>query len=168
MIDYSLENLKTCKNFFKIGEKIDLMIRLVYSDNRGRLDKNLADKIGDLLLECKNHREICDKLNICDGTFYGYINPEYRKKKRESVERRWKENPDYVEMQRKNRKQKRESERKELAEEIIDLLKRKEGSEEICNKLNISTYTFLSILGDYRENIREDIEKKQNRNLNYI
>ena len=104
MTDYQLKNIENCRKFFEIADKIDKMTRLVYCEDGERLNKDLSDKIANLLLEWKGPTAVCSELGISSSTFYRYTNPEYREKCRERqrkyYRKRLREDPEYREKQR--------------------------------------------------------------------
>ena len=104
MTDYQLKNIENCRKFFEIADRIDKMTRLVYSEDGERLNKDLSDKIANLLLEWKGYTEVCSELGISSSTFYRYTNPEYREKwrerRKEYQRKKWREDPKYREKKR--------------------------------------------------------------------
>jgi len=110
MTDYQLKNIENCRKFFEIADRIDKMTRLVYSEDGERLNKDLSDKIANLLLEWKGYTEVCSELGISSSTFYRYTNPEYREKCKERhrkyYRKRLREDPEYREKQREYHRKK--------------------------------------------------------------
>ena len=113
MTDYQLKNIENCRKFFEIADRIDKMTRLVYSEDGERLNKDLSDRIANLLLEWKGPTAVCSELGISSSTFYSYTNPEYKEKwrerRKEYQRKKWREDPKYREKKREYQR-KREKE----------------------------------------------------------
>ena len=73
---------KYFRKTFERMEKIERMVGFAYSENAGKTNKELVNRIAEELLKNKTYQEIVEELGIGISTLVKYINPEIRTKDR--------------------------------------------------------------------------------------
>jgi len=149
-------DLQGWREFFEVADKVERLIKLVYSKKGRRLNKEVAGKMAGFLLERKSYDEMLEEFEktgrkVSKSTVWYYAHPELIEKYRERRRKRYRERKE--EKKKKYHPNSQEKRKARLAREIAEMLKEGRELGEIREELEIKWPTLLSVLPEIRRYI---------------